>query len=79
MEDYFYMKVIDKLKAADKNVRLIARDGSLTKSAYLDKLDKDKFIFQIQNVGNNTDVGSVLQKGYNVIISNDDILNLSGE
>lgn len=79
LEDYFYMKVIDKLKAADKNVRLIARDGSLTKSAYLDKLDKDKFIFQIQNVGNNTDVGSVLQKGYNVIISNDDILNLSGE
>lgn len=69
------MKALDRARGYE--IPVIVWTSSLTKEPWLsDILDKDRYIIQIWTNGANADVRNLLEKGYNLIISNYDALYL---
>ncbi|XP_054735710.1 chitooligosaccharidolytic beta-N-acetylglucosaminidase-like [Anastrepha obliqua] len=74
---YFQTKALERVDKVSNNSKPLVTlwTSSLTQDPYLDKyLDKSRYIIHIWTRGSSPDIKSILQRGYRVIISNNDAL-----
>lgn len=77
---YFQEKVFERLDTLlDHKVPIIVWTSRLTEEPYLSNIfDKDRYVVQVWNYGSDPRLTSLLENGFNVIISNSDALYLVG-
>lgn len=75
---YFQQNVIEKLyRAYGRKVPIFLWSSSLTKMPYLNEfLDKERTVVQMWTTKNSPEIKEVLENGFNIIISNNDVLYL---
>jgi hexosaminidase len=75
---HFQEKAIERLdKVMNAKVPIVVWTSSLTEDPYLSQLlDKDRYIVQIWLSGDDKKITTLLEKGYNLIMSNSDVLYL---
>lgn len=77
---YYQEKAFERLDTLlDHKVPIIVWTSRLTEEPYLSSIfDKDRYIVQVWNYGSDPRLTSLLENGFNVIISNSDALYLVG-
>lgn len=75
---YFQENAIARLDSLlDHEVPIIVWSSSLTEEPYLSTLlDKERYIVQVWTSGNDPKLQTILESGFNVIISNSDAIYL---